>query len=188
MGNRRLRQGAAALGLSAALLFATAGFASAGSPGFSIDPVSGPPGTVITATGTGCASQASGGTVDLALYSGDHDGYGVDATPIATHDGIPVEENGTDTTTWQGTITVPGDTAPGPLTVTAFCNPPVPQARRAGARTQGQGFYFQNQAFTVTAAATTTAAPTTTAPTTTTTAPSGAAPATAVPAQPTFTG
>lgn len=187
MRNRHAKKAAAALALCATLVVGTASLASAGSPGFSIDPVSGPAGTVITATGGGCAD----GAVSLALYSGEHMGFGVqNAEPIATSGPFPTEPNNTDNNTWQGTIKVPNATPAGPITVVAQCSI-APNARRADARAQSN-FFFQNQPFTVTAAVTTTTtAPstTTTVPgSTTTTAPGAAAPATATPAQPTFTG
>ena len=108
--------------------------ASAGRLSFSSTPASGPPGTQISVNGVDC-SDAPNVTVELLAP---------DESSVASS---TIEADGS----WEGTIDVPDDAAPGMYTLTAFCN-----------GSDEDGFPYNNNTFQVTGTApTTTTTPTT---------------------------
>ena len=160
--------------LAAAWLVVPAGPASAGAPGFDINPQSGGPGTTIHASDSrgDCDGNDAHVTVGLKPASG---------AAVASTTIVPNSDG-----TWTADVKVPNGTGPGSFSVTAHCE------QDAGA----DSFNYIPQAFTVTPGATTTTAPSTTtttvapATTTTTVAPvtATATPPVAVTATPTMTG
>jgi hypothetical protein len=81
----------------------------------SVDPESGPPGTVINVTASGCVSDTGGG---LFTAAGDET--------------APIEFTGAD----QGTLTVPDDAGPGSYEVRVSCAVGAPETEEGVQRTE----------------------------------------------------
>jgi len=161
---KRVGRVVAGLLVATTALTAVASTSGAGAPVLTVTPTSVHTGATLDLSGS-----CYGDTVNYGLYAGTITG---NTAPSGT-----ALDTGTFSmigSTWTGTLTVPGGTAPGEYTVNAEC--------------VGDGSYYSNASVTVlpddtttTVAPSTTAAPTTTAP-----QPPAAAPA--VVAQPTYTG
>jgi len=101
--------------LVAGVVLATPGVASSGfDMTFEYSPTSGPPGTVISVSGTDCfpSGEEFPSRVDVVLST-----PGGEGTVIVSGTFTPNQETGA----WSGTLTVPAGTAPGPYDIQAFC-------------------------------------------------------------------
>lgn len=85
--------------------------------GLTIEPTSGPPGTTITWTMSGCAR---GDDISATLYLGTVEHYKTSGSNV-----VRVVE-GVEGKSSTGTLVVPEDAAPGPYTVAAGCAEPLP--------------------------------------------------------------
>ena len=142
---------------------------------FQYSPTSGPPGTVIEASGDDCGLSALNEVVLVLSTPGE-------GSEIASAT-IPVTNEGD----WSGTLTVPEGTPPGDYDLQAFCTNKPPEGVGSQAVDPPANVEFTYQPdpgpFTVTGAP---APPPTTAPAPT--APASAAPAPVVAGTPSFTG
>jgi hypothetical protein len=139
---RRLLAIVAAVTIGTTLWVATPSFAGdVAEPSFTITPTEGPPGTVITVNGTGCATDDST-EVEVSLFVPD-------GSSKADTDLVPAEGlNGT----WTAHVTVPADTVLyGDWHVAAICYLDLPEVNAA--QTDELFEYPDDQDFTVLAPA-----------------------------------
>lgn len=175
------RRGLVAAGAATGLLLSIASPANA-IISMSIDPTSGPVGTVINVSGDGCYP---GDTLTVTLTPGfTGSPYPGGAAPVATVDG---SASINDDSTWTVALTVPASASTGDHTVDAVCGY-LGGALHRSLRAQEAEYQYESLLFQVTPSETTT---TTLAPTTTTLAPTTTTPppaARAIQARPTYTG
>jgi hypothetical protein len=143
-----------AIGIAAAAFALTTWTpASAAIGPFNVSPTSGPPGTVVNVSGSGCSPGLT--------VSPSQDYVSISSTSLPLNSQIPVAANGS----WSGSFTIPQNTLPLPAVIAAACfTNGLPSLLTI----------YTPQTFTVTAAPTTTTTP----PTTPATSPPTTSPAT----------